>query len=221
MTPPKPIAESGHVPIPRGLVFVASGWIAFSWLVVIGLRPPLQPTSSAYTPAAEMMVMCIAIGCFIAWPLVRLTVAPRPAVRMRTALEIVALVALIQIVIWPLRLVTSWSVPRVLWLDLEMISTLALLGGLTILSMHRAGFRTVSMAIIVAWMIVPALVEFGLGGDILGTASPLIRVWNLTQGGAAPIPLNAWAGPLVTTVLAVGIWVSIVRHGLAGPLDSQ
>ena len=55
------------LPVPRGLVFAASGWIAVSWIIAIGVQPPLQPSSAVYTPAARMLLASMVIGGVVAF----------------------------------------------------------------------------------------------------------------------------------------------------------
>ena len=213
---------SVSTPLPRGLVFVASGWIMVSWLIVIGVTPPIQPTSSAYTPAAEMLVTCMLIGGFIAWPLYRLTVAPRYSVPVRTALEIVSLVGLVLVVLWPLRLVTTWSIARVAWINADIVSTLFLIGGITVFGAKSGLRRTVAMAAILAWIVAPPVLEFLLEApQAIGLVSPLARIQHLAQGGSGPIDSSVWYGPAISLLAGVVLWIPPLGRGLAHPVDSQ
>ena len=222
MTASPPNVAATSTPMPRGLVFAASGWVAASWLVVIGVKPPLQPTSSAYTPAAEMMLLCMLIGGFVAWPLFRLTVAPRHSIPVRTCLEIIALVGMIQIVVWPLRLVTTWTISRVVWVDIEIICTLLLLGGLVIRVAGSRMLRTATMALILIWLILPPTLGFLLGTpDGIGLLSPLARIWHLARGGAGPIADDVWVGPGISLLIAIALWAPSMRSGLAEARNSQ
>lgn len=208
--------------MPRGLVFVASGWIVVSWLIVIGAEPPLQPTTSAYTPAAEMLVMSMAIGAFVAWPLHRLTTAPRYSVPVRTMLETVALVGMALVVLWPLRLVTTWSIARVAWLDAEILCTLLLIGGLTVRAAGRGSRRTIAMVLILLWILGPPALAYRLdAAGTIGVVSPIVRVWNLTQGGGGPLPAGLWMGPILSLLAAIVLWAPSIRRGLARPAESQ
>ena len=208
--------------MPRGLVFVASGWIVVSWLIVIGVKPPIQPTSSAYTPAAEMLVTCMLIGGFIAWPLYRLTVAPRYSVPVRTALEIVALVGLVLVVLWPLRLVTTWSIARVAWIDADIVSTLFLIGGITVFGARSGLRRTLAMAVILIWIVLPPVLEFLLQAPrAIGLISPLARIQHLVQGGSGPIDPSVWYGPTLSFLAGVVLWIALLGRGLAAPVNSQ
>ena len=118
------------LPVPRGLVFAASGWIAVSWIIAIGVQPPLQPSSAVYTPAARMLLASMVIGGVVAWPLVRLSAGVNRRPIASALLDLATLVALFQIVVWPLRLVTSWPADRTLLLDLHGIAWLASIAGL-------------------------------------------------------------------------------------------
>src|SRR5437773_335452 len=95
--------SSGQLTLPRGLIFFAAVWLIVSWVTTIGLRPPVQPSSASYTPAVRLMMLCVTIGAMIGWPLLRLS-QRRPALPVRqTLLDLIVMIALIQVVIWPLR----------------------------------------------------------------------------------------------------------------------
>ena len=59
--------------LPRGLIFLASLWLIASWIMALGLRTPLQPSSAAFTPGVRMMLLSVTIGLMMGWPLLLLT----------------------------------------------------------------------------------------------------------------------------------------------------
>lgn len=99
-------------PLPRGLIFLSSLWLVGSWLVAIGIQPPVQPSSASYTPGVRLLLDCIAAGVTVAWPLLRFSQPACAWPIRRAVLDLIVLAALIQIVVWPMRLVTPWSVAR-------------------------------------------------------------------------------------------------------------
>src|SRR5262245_39320097 len=95
--------------LPRGLIFLASIWLISSWIIALGWRTPVQPSSASFTPGVRLMLLCVAIGLLIGWPLLRLSQS-RPAYPLKqTMLDLLVLLGLVQVVIWPLRLVTNWT----------------------------------------------------------------------------------------------------------------
>lgn len=225
----KPRSETTPVhpaELPRGLVFGGSIWVAASWLVAIGVRPPLQPTSTAYTPAARMLIVALTIGVVVAWPLARFsTASPRRPIAA-AMLDTVTLLALTQIVLWPLRLVTSWTVPRLSILAIDLLATSVLVGGLiALLGWNRSG-RTLAMGGLLAWLVGPPLIGLGLSNPTaFSELSPLVRAWSLGGGGpAAPDP-GTWAQTIVLGVVGCMLWAlairSTPRRGLATPASSR
>ena len=101
-----------HLVLPRALIFLASLWLIGSWFLAIGVRPPVQPSASSYEPGVRLMLLCVTTGLMIGWPLLRLSQATSPAPLRQTLLDLVVLLSMAQVVIWLLRLVTTWSPAR-------------------------------------------------------------------------------------------------------------
>lgn len=192
---------------PRGLVVGASAWIAASWLLLVGPTPPLQPTSLSYTPAIRMMVQSMLVLTVIAWPLVRLSCTPRPRPVLSAALDTIAIVVFWQIMLWPMRLVTTWPVGRVLVVDAEAVAASLLVGGLVAWATATARGRTAAMIALLAWSIgVPALVGGrGAAGGILD--GPFVRAWIEAGRGPGPLISSAWWPAAGTAASAIVVWV--------------
>ena len=133
--------------IPRGLVMLASGWVFASWLLIFGLRPPVQPQAASYGPNIQMLLVMIGVGIAIAWPLVRLSGAPSRAPLAQSAIDGISLLVLLQVVIWPLRLVTSWTLPRTVAVVAAAAAAIMLVAAVLALSMRARSGRTRA-----AWM---------------------------------------------------------------------
>ena len=207
MSRPRTESPTPPLELPRGLVFGASTWLAVSWVVSIGIRPPVQPTSTAYTPAARMLVVAIMLGILIAWPLARLSASKPRRPLMSAFLDMISLMVLTQIVIWPLRLVTTWPVERIMVISLDVISNTLLVGGLLALSGTTRRGASMAMLALLALVVIPPIVALGTPIDPIFSASPLVRIWVLASGGPAPLPPAAWVAGLVTAVVAVLVWM--------------
>ena len=113
---------SGAVEPPRGLVLLSAAWIAVSWMVSFGLRMPLQISAGALTPGVRSMLICCALGALVAWPMLRLCQsAPRTPVRS-TLLDGATVIVLLQTVLWPLRLATTWATARTAFIDVVLVA---------------------------------------------------------------------------------------------------
>ena len=200
--PPPPL------PIPRGLVFAASGWIMVSWVFAMGLEPPLQPSSSVYTPAARMLLVSLVIGGLIGWPLLRLSseIPRRPLAS--ALLDAATLTALLQVLLWPLRLVTSWPIARTLLIDTHGIIWLLITGGAVAIATAKEGMiRIWMMLLLVLWLGLPPLLSNSLAlPPIVAKISPLSQIWLLASGGPAAPPPGAWQFPIVELAVAVVLW---------------
>ncbi len=151
---------------PRGLVLLAAVWIAISWLVSFGLRMPLQISAGALTPGVRSMLICCALGALVAWPMLRLCQpVPRAPVRA-TLLDAATVIVLLQTVLWPLRLATTWAPERTALIDMALVAhVLACCGIVTAALPSRSG--VVRGAAMVGCLLVAAgpasvLAAFGL-----------------------------------------------------------
>jgi hypothetical protein len=185
--------------LPRGLIFMASLWLIGSWLVTIGVKTPIQPVSASYTPAVRMMLLCLVIGLMIGWPVLRLSQHATARPIAQTLLDLVVLLALTQVVIWPLRLVTPWTVARTAAIDATLSGWVLLTGAIVASAVGSSvnGVRTLAMVVCLGLCLLgPALAAWGpVGGvDTLGLIglSPLMAVHTLGQGGGAPISAEQW-----------------------------
>src|SRR5688572_24541171 len=114
--------------LPRGLIFLSSLWLIGSWIIAIGIRAPVQPSSASYTPSVRLMLFCVTTGLMIGWPLLRLS-QPRPPYPVRqTLLDLMVLLGLVQVVVWPLRLVTNWTPLRTAAIDATLAGWVMIAG---------------------------------------------------------------------------------------------
>jgi len=98
-------------------VLLSAVWIAVSWLVSFGLRMPLQISAGALTPGVRSMLICCGLGALVAWPMLRLCQAPPRTPVRSTLLDAMTVIVLLQTVLWPLRLATTWVPARTALID--------------------------------------------------------------------------------------------------------
>jgi hypothetical protein len=205
------------VELPRGLIFLGSLWLIGSWLLSIGVRTPIQPVSANYTPGVRTMLLCLAVGLLVAWPLLRLSQPPRTSPIGQTMLDLVSLIALVQVVVWPLRLVTPWPLSRTAAMDATLTGWLLLAGAIvaSACGAARAGPRCLAMAACVSLCVLgPALTWIGVAGrlDLTGLleVSPLTAMHDLSGGGGAPATVSEWSRVVVTWAAAVLAWAALL-----------
>ena len=222
--PPRPVAYGDSPPLllPRGLILLACVWLIGSWLLSIGVKPPVEPSSASYTPGVRLMLVCIGIGLMIGWPLLRLSQSATARPILQTVLDLIVLLSLIQVVIWPLRLVTPWTLARTAALDATLVGW-TVLGGAVVASAvgsDRNGVRNLAITACLAMCLLgPALaiiaaIVGGSAGQLMDIG-PLVAVYRLSQGAAAPVTDPQWvmiamptaAAGLAWTALGVVYWV--------------
>lgn len=172
---------------------LAAAWTFASWVGLFGFAPPVQAQASSYGPSIALLFTSIGVGLGIGWPLLRLT-QERSAAPVRQSLaDLVALVFLFQVVAWPLRLVTAWSMERTLAVvaafALGAASVAALLSIVGRLAGGRA--RTGAMLVLVATSLAAPLARLGpRPADGMEPAS------STAAGSPAPSG-RSWTGALV------------------------
>ncbi len=209
------------IPLPRALIFFASFWLIGSWILAMGLRTPVHPNSASFTPGVRLMMLCITVGIMIGWPLMRLSQAKARWPIRQTILDVIVLLLLVQVVIWPLRLVTDWSTMRTAAMAATLGCWLLFVGAIVAgaIVTDRPGPRMLAMlACIAVSLLGPALTLLGVvtGANWMSLIelSPLMAVHTLGQGGSIPPPDEQWT---LITLLAVGgvfVWAAL----LAGTL---
>jgi hypothetical protein len=199
--------------LPRPLIFFASLWLVGSWLVSIGFHQPMQPSSQSYTPGVRLMLLCLIIGLLIGWPLLRLSQRRAHYPVRQTFLDIIVLLSTVQVVLWPLRLVTPWSTQRTAIIDATMAGWLLLAAAIV-----AAAIRTNNHVARVAAMLVclglclagPTLAWAGVATGVIAEPdryaliSPLTATHRLASEGGAPPRTEDW-----TTIRWLGATVCI------------
>jgi hypothetical protein len=216
-------AEPQPLLLPRGLIFLASLWLIASWLIAIGWRAPVEPVSASYTPGVRLMLLCVAVGLMVGWPLLRLSQRATPYPIRQTALDLVVLLALTQVVIWPLRLVTNWSAARTAALDTTLVGWSLLTGAIVAAAIgtNRPGPRTLAMLGCVGLCILGPLAAWlgvvsGVEAMSLIDLSPLLAVLTLGQGGGAPPTTEQWRWIALLHVAAISAWAAMLLAAALG-----
>ena len=207
------------MPVPRGLVTLAFLFVAAAFAATVGLRVPIQPTSTSYTPGVRAFLELLAVGGCAAWPVGRLALSPhgwRPA---RVLLDLVALVAILQAVLWPLQLVTYWPPARGTAIDALLVGWLTACGSAVACGMRCHGWRRAGWAIACIMLVAAGPTADALGmpaplPGLLGPCSALLDVAPLRPG--APTT-NDW--PLVACpwILACAGWAFALHGSRPGP----
>lgn len=182
-------------------------------MLAIGVRAPVQPSSASYTPGVRRMLLSVTVGLMIAWPMLRLSQSRPPYPIRQTWLDLAVLLGLVQVVVWPLRLVTNWTPLRTAAIDATLAGWLLLAGAVVasaILS-DRRGPRVVAMIACASMCLLgPTLAWFGVMTGVnamqLVDLSPLLAVRTLGEAGGAQPTFTQWRWILLLGVAAAAVW---------------
>ena len=189
------------MPIPRGLLLAAMLYAIAAFAAIVGLKPPIQPTSSAYTPMVRSLLAALAFGIALLWPTARMADRGSAWPARRVALAAVTL-----------ALVTQWTLARAAAVDLMLVGWIAAAGAAIACAMRPGGRPS-------AWSL--AWIAFAAGGpllDVLGVPPPwpgalgpfvaLIELAPVPEQSSQPVEWARAAWPW--TVAAAG-WALALR----------
>jgi hypothetical protein len=202
--------------LPRGLIFLACLWLIASWALSIGVRMPVQPSSATFEPGVRMLLFCAGLGLMIGWPLLRLSQRPLAEPAKQVMLDLVALLALLQVAVWLPRILTIWTPSRTAAID-AMLGGWAVLAGAIVASAAgspRMGPRNLAMLACVAMCALgPAAIWLGFDAGMesarLLLLGPLMGVLSLATGGSTAPTLGQWHALIVLWAAAVTAWIAL------------
>lgn len=237
-------------PTPHGLVLMWCLWLLGTWVVVVGFSPSV--------PAARWLIFACLIGLMALWPALRLSQELIPAgwmpplpgaggVASPNALQggstplggawwrprliftdWFCLLLVFQVVLWPLRLSTRWSVPQAAWLDAAVAAWSLLTGAVIVFfsgppGANSAGIGTETrsgsggrrawgmaacVALLLAEPLLLGLVNFGAsqgGGAVWPLrVSPIQVIWELA-GPPDRWAVRAWRPQILSAAFAAGL----------------
>lgn len=211
--------------LPRGLLVAGAFWVVVAWVTTMGVSPPVVPSAASYTPAVRMMFLLVALGLFVAWPLVRLSGPMRRRAVAFTMLDLTVLISLMHVVVWPLRLVTTWPPMRMLAVS-TVLATWTILAAAVVAWGIRGDSpwrRLVAMmaCLMIAgigplwWALaVPAGSELG-PFDMPIWGGPLLELHRVGTA-AGPLPIDLWVRAGCVAIVGMMLLVaSGLRRGVA------
>ncbi|MEX2671563.1 MAG: hypothetical protein WD294_05565 [Phycisphaeraceae bacterium] len=132
------------------LLLAACLWLLGSWVVNAWLDSArlIGPDAIAFEPAGRGLLISMILGSMLIWPAWRLSQPPSRAGGAQLGVDLIAMILLGQVVLWPLRFGTQWTFPQLVMIDLTLLlwtSAAALLVWAGWLG-RTALLRTVAMA---------------------------------------------------------------------------
>lgn len=212
-----PESQPGIV-LPRGLIILCCGWIGVSWVMLFGLRPPIQPVTASYVNAVTMMVLSTLTGIMIGWPLMRTSGRRFTAPFRQTLLDMAVLACAVQVIIWPLRLVCTWSTLQALLLTVELTAWIVVMGALIRIGAgtRPPRVRTGIMTVVMVFVITSLFLDPGEGASWWSPFQTVTLICRSAQG--APVR-DGMVGAAMVGMLGIGLWITSM--GLQGILGQS
>jgi hypothetical protein len=191
-------------------------------------------SATTYSPAARTLLVVIAAGICILWPMTRLSqLAPENRPLSALLADLFIVLAPVQMVVWPMMILAAWPIEIVAAVAALLTAWAALAGG--ILALAFSGrcapgpvVRTTAMiACTASALVAPAVLAvepLRSGGTLawLHACSPFTGVFAVTGSGWAGPTTGVrdwhWAGILLALALALGCWAAALARAGAGSL---
>lgn len=134
------------------------------WLATTG-----RFTATGYGPAARIMLLVVATGCVLVWPMTRLSQRrPGGSVLAHLALDVCVVLFPVQMVLWPLVFIAGWPTQVVLAVAVQFFVWTVLAGGMVAACLAGEGSKQETPGAFTSrtlWMI--ALVALVLAAPVL------------------------------------------------------
>ncbi len=215
------------------ILFAVAGSIV--WVSNVSTVSP-----GSYSPAARIMLVVVAIGATILWPMVRLS-QQSPNVQRGTVLahilaDALIIVTPIQLITWPLFVLANWPITIVASVAGALAAWVALTGGVLALALSGSvasrpndpalGSRTLWMTIVLAMVLAAPLASLVINStrtpapQWLAMLSPLTAIQTLAgvgisgpQNRVTPLEIQLI---LSTAILALFFWGAAALRSLRG-----
>jgi hypothetical protein len=212
---------------------LSAAWIFVCWVFLFGVHPPVQPQAASYGPSIHLLFVLMGVGIAIGWPLLRLSGRRSAVPAAQAALDAVSMFVLIQVVVWPLRLVTSWTLPRTIVVDSAIAAAIATTAALLAATQGspRPRVRWAAMACAVLAVLSPWMLDalwVGGGASAYGPFGGFAR--EALEALSAPALLARFSEPATldptdadrtimsrAIALAVVAWMAVAAARLRRP----
>lgn len=210
----------------------ALGWTIYVLIAVVGsilwVARFASVSAGSYGPAARIMLVVVALGATVLWPMVRLSqISPRGSAVGHVLADVFVILMPVQFVLWPLVVLANWPLAIVAGVAAMIAAWVVLAGGLLSLALSgppvvesrdpRLMARTWWMAAIVGLVGLGPLCTLALifartsGPAWLPMISPLTGIPALTgigiSGPQAPISVGQWESIGAVAAAGLVLWV--------------
>ena len=178
----------------------------------MGPRGPLNAVSDDHAEGLRLFSVTLMLGITIAWPMARLLLQRFTAPIRQTALDCIVLICSVEVTLWPLRLLSEWSVDRTLSITNIIAGWILLVGAFIALA---AGSRSwpPRILVLVTVMVMTVCTPLLTTGEGLHWWSPIdITLGASTIDPARLFGMSPWPGRSAVAQLvlaASGAWIIV------------
>ena len=178
----------------------------------MGPRGPLNAVSDDHAEGLRLFSVTLMLGITIAWPMARLLLQRFTAPIRQTALDCIVLIRSVEVTLWPLRLLSEWSVDRTLSITNILAGWILLVGAFIALA---AGSRSwpPRLLVLVTVMVMTVCTPLLTTGEGLHWWSPIdITLGASTIDPARLFGMSPWPGRSAVAQLvlvASGAWIIV------------
>lgn len=199
--------------ISRQLILAWSVWLLASWAVNMSIDGPTTVTSDSMLPVVRWMLQSMALGMYVMWPAWRLSLANAYYGGREVIGDLIGLSLLIQLVVWPMRLLLDWSISQTLFLNLSLIIWAIPIGlwiswGLVWSTTMGWAGKMAAMLLCVATVIAGPLLAIGYGELSLVAWNPIRVISDYTDPANYWVDVSEWVQLGVVGMVAGIGWCS-------------
>jgi hypothetical protein len=199
-------------PLPRGLIILCCLWICGAWILAVGPREQLNSGTDDHAEGLRLFTVTLMLGITIAWPMARLLLERFDAPIRQTGLDCIVLICSVEVTLWPLRLLSEWSVDRTLTITNILVGWILLIGAFVCLGTGSPSLRlriTMLAGLILLTTCAPLLIF----GEELYWWSPIdITLAVSTMDPERIFGMSPWPGRTAVVQLwlaACGAWIFV------------
>jgi len=186
--------------LPRTFLLAWSLWLLASWSQAFFLYLWGPPSNEAYGLAVQYLLFSVGLGTSVLWPMFRLGLGAVDRPSRVAALDAVALIATLQVVVWPMHLLMPWTIEKILALDAFLCIWAGIVGATIAFWLHFDQPWTRSAGMLAALgLSVSAPVLFVLSdqGSLAAATellhwSPVSGAWIMGRRSDATPPAAEW-----------------------------
>jgi hypothetical protein len=175
---------------------------------------PSTATRASVAHAVQSFTLMVAAGAVVAWPLARLSLRTPRSVLRTVVLDVITIVVLVHVTIFPLRAISGWSRDRLLLLDASLMSAIAIAASVLLIGLRtdRTVRRMLAGLAIVLLAAGPEApwIALGIQAPSVARALPgaLSVVWSLSDPSPGPVNAVMTSDTVATAIIAAAALVT-------------